>query len=66
MLTPEKKARITEALPDMEAFCWGTQMPCLVCQRCLCYSCHPNGPCVPEEGWAKAYAKMLGVETNVS
>lgn len=26
-------------------FCWGTQMPCVVCDKCLCETCHPKGPC---------------------
>jgi hypothetical protein len=28
---------------------WGTQAVCDVCQRCLCETCHPNGPCVLPE-----------------
>lgn len=27
-------------------WCWGTQMPCIICERCLCEACHPNGPCI--------------------
>ncbi len=24
---------------------WGTLRTCGVCGRCLCYACHPRGPC---------------------
>ena len=24
---------------------WGTLRNCGVCGRCLCYTCHPRGPC---------------------
>ncbi len=27
---------------------WGTQHACPVCGRCLCYACHPQGPCLDE------------------
>jgi len=27
---------------------WGTLQPCPVCGQCLCFSCHPQGPCVDE------------------
>ncbi len=27
---------------------WGTLRACPVCGRCLCYGCHPQGPCVDE------------------
>ena len=25
---------------------WGTLRECPVCGHCLCYGCHPSGPCV--------------------
>ncbi len=27
---------------------WGTLRTCPVCGRCLCYGCHPRGPCADE------------------
>lgn len=27
---------------------WGTLKNCPVCGRCLCYGCHPRGPCADE------------------
>jgi hypothetical protein len=27
---------------------WGTLRLCPVCHRCLCYVCHPKGPCVDD------------------
>ncbi len=27
---------------------WGTLRACPVCGRCLCYGCHPQGPCIDE------------------
>ena len=27
---------------------WGTLRICPVCRRCLCYVCHPKGPCVDD------------------
>jgi hypothetical protein len=26
---------------------WGTSAVCSICDKCLCETCHPNGPCVP-------------------
>lgn len=34
---------------------WGTSALCPACGRCLCFACHPHGPCFdehePEFGW---------------
>ncbi len=27
---------------------WGTLRPCPACGRCLCFGCHPEGPCVDD------------------
>ncbi len=27
---------------------WGTLHACPVCGACLCFACHPQGPCVDE------------------
>ena len=27
---------------------WGTLRTCPTCGRCLCYGCHPQGPCLDE------------------
>jgi hypothetical protein len=27
---------------------WGTLQACPACGHCLCFSCHPQGPCVDE------------------
>ncbi len=27
---------------------WGTLAACSECGRCLCYGCHPHGPCRDE------------------
>jgi hypothetical protein len=27
---------------------WGTLRTCPACGRCLCYGCHPQGPCIDE------------------
>jgi hypothetical protein len=31
---------------------WGTLKTCVVCRRCLCYGCHPRGPCADERSAA--------------
>jgi hypothetical protein len=28
---------------------WGTLGDCPVCGQCLCFGCHPTGPCVDDE-----------------
>ncbi len=37
---------------------WGTLEPCSECGRCLCYRCHPHGPCVDEREAAVAGPAM--------
>ncbi len=27
---------------------WGTRRQCPVCGQCLCFGCHPTGPCLDE------------------
>jgi len=27
---------------------WGTTETCPACGQCLCFGCHPEGPCVDE------------------
>jgi len=27
---------------------WGTHEACPECGECLCYGCHPSGPCVDD------------------
>jgi hypothetical protein len=52
---------------------WGTTHPCPACGECLCFACHPYGPCVDEmeagaivgsspqtDGTAMARASLLG------
>lgn len=31
---------------------WGTLKTCPACGRCLCYGCHPRGPCVDDRAAA--------------
>jgi hypothetical protein len=33
---------------------WGTTSACPACGECLCFGCHPNGPCVDEHAAAPA------------
>jgi hypothetical protein len=33
---------------------WGTTSACPQCGACLCFSCHPHGPCVDEHESAQA------------
>jgi len=33
---------------------WGTREICPACGECLCFKCHPRGPCVHEEKQAVA------------
>lgn len=28
---------------------WGSTMTCPDCGRCLCFACHPEGPCLDEQ-----------------
>jgi hypothetical protein len=28
---------------------WGTMHACPACGQCLCFGCHPTGPCVDEQ-----------------
>ena len=28
---------------------WGTTSSCPVCGQCLCFGCHPSGPCLDEQ-----------------
>jgi len=28
---------------------WGTMSACPACGQCLCFGCHPTGPCVDEQ-----------------
>jgi hypothetical protein len=27
---------------------WGTRRPCPACGQCLCFECHPAGPCLDD------------------
>lgn len=27
---------------------WGTRRQCPACGQCLCFGCHPTGPCLDE------------------
>ena len=27
---------------------WGTRRQCPVCGQCLCFGCHPTGPCLDD------------------
>jgi hypothetical protein len=31
---------------------WGTTAACPACGECLCFGCHPHGPCVDEQDHA--------------
>jgi hypothetical protein len=31
---------------------WGTTDICPACGRCLCFACHPEGPCVGDKSQA--------------
>jgi hypothetical protein len=42
---------------------WGTLCECPVCGHCLCYGCHPSGPCLDDArplGDRRARAAALG------
>ncbi len=39
--------RLSPANGKRDVF-WGTLKECGVCGRCLCYACHPRGPCADE------------------
>lgn len=39
--------RMTPSNGKRDAF-WGTLSVCGECGRCLCYGCHPDGPCRDE------------------
>ena len=46
---------------------WGTLAQCPVCGRCLCYGCHPRGPCRDErEAQLPATAGPTNTETRIS
>ncbi len=36
---------------------WGTTEPCPACGRCLCFGCHPAGPCVDEPAHAVSLSR---------
>ncbi len=50
---------------------WGSRDVCPACGQCLCFGCHPSGPCVDEAepvpmrafGRAVASAMMLAHDT---
>jgi hypothetical protein len=33
---------------------WGTLRHCPSCGRCLCFGCHPEGPCVDDRAEPRA------------
>ena len=33
---------------------WGTRDACPACGQCLCFACHPTGPCIDEHVDARA------------
>ena len=33
---------------------WGTRDACPACGQCLCFGCHPAGPCVDDHAGARA------------
>ena len=33
---------------------WGTLRACPICGHCLCYGCHPQGPCLDERDTTRA------------
>lgn len=35
---------------------WGTMHICPACGQCLCFGCHPSGPCVDDEAGQSAQA----------
>ncbi len=37
--------RLSPANGKQDVF-WGTLRNCPGCGRCLCYACHPHGPCL--------------------
>ena len=41
---------------------WGTRQVCDECGRCLCYACHPEGPCVEDrlEGLSRPMTMVNG------
>lgn len=49
VMLPERAGGATE----FDKFWWGSSMACLVCDKCLCYTCHPIGPCIAPAEWLK-------------
>jgi hypothetical protein len=45
---------------------WGTTSACPECGACLCFGCHPNGPCVDEHDRLAAPADMTPFAMDAS
>ncbi len=46
---------------------WGTLAVCPECGRCLCYGCHPHGPCRDEREAPRSVAMAAtNPETRIS
>jgi hypothetical protein len=39
---------------------WGTLRACPACGQCLCFGCHPAGPCVDDAPHAESFAGSHG------
>ena len=37
---------------------WGTREVCPSCGECLCFACHPQGPCVDESATESSVATL--------
>jgi hypothetical protein len=37
---------------------WGTRDACPACGQCLCFGCHPAGPCVDEHDGAAGPSRL--------
>jgi hypothetical protein len=40
---------------------WGTMAECPACGQCLCFGCHPDGPCVDDRETAAPVAASFEV-----
>ncbi len=43
---------------------WGTLEACPLCGRCLCFGCHPRGPCLDERESQAALHAPCGHEAD--
>lgn len=47
MSEPKMTKERLEKCREWDRHWWGSSMACTVCDKCLCFSCHKEGPCIP-------------------